>query len=461
MPVAVAVALAVLALIPARAAAAPDQVMTFEAPRELLNTTLQDPALDEIRALGVRRVRALVYWRDYAPRARSRRRPPGFDADDPAAYGSSWEPLDRLLASAAARGIEVQLTLTGPVPRWATRARRDQLTEPDPDAFAAFAEAVGRRYGERVAIWSIWNEPNQPQFLLPQFRAGEPASPRLYRRLYQAGQRGLAAAGQGEDTILMGETSPIGIDRRVVEPLDFLRGALCLDDDYRRRRGCGRLAVDGWAHHPYTKRAGPSFRPPDRDDVTIGVLDRLTRALDLAARAGALPPRLGIYLTEFGIQSSPDPFAPSLAQQAEYLAVSERIAYLNLRVRAISQYLLRDDPPREGGSDAERYGGFESGLRRSDGRPKPSYDGFRTPLVVTEYGRFAVLWGRVRPAEGPTTVVIEARRERGSWRRVGRVTTSRTAVFGARVSHRDGQRYRVRWTYPAGRTHTGPSVRPY
>jgi hypothetical protein len=453
--------LLLLLALPAAASAAPNQVMTFEAPRELLDPAQQDATLDEVRAFGVRRVRALVYWRDYAPGADERRRPARFDPDDPADYGAAWGPLDRLLAAAAARGITVQLTLTGPVPRWATRARRDQLTDPDPRAFGAFAEAVGRRYRDQVAVWSIWNEPNQPQFLLPQFRQGEPASPRLYRRLFQAAQRGLEVSGNGRDTILMGETSPIGNDRRVVEPLDFLRGALCLDERYRRARGCGRLDADGYAHHPYTRRSGPSFVPPDADDVTIGVLHRLTRALDRAARAGAVRRGLGLYLTEFGIQSTPDPIAASLAQQAEFIAISERIAYLNPRVRAISQYLLRDDPPVEGASGSERYGNFESGLRRSDGRPKPAYDAFRTPLVATEYGRHAVLWGRVRPATGQTQVTIEARRRGGDWRSVGRVTTGSTAVFGTRVAHRDGQRYRVRWTAPDGRTSTGPPIRAY
>ena len=54
-----------------------------------------------------------------------------------------------------------------------------------------------------------------------------------------------------------------------------------------------------------------------------------------------------IYLTEFGIQSKPDPIAGvGLRGQAEYLAISERIAYANPRVVAFSQYLMVDDQPR-------------------------------------------------------------------------------------------------------------------
>lgn len=445
-------------LIPATAAAAPAQWTTFEAPRELLSDTQRDGALDEIAALGVRRVRALVYWRDYAPAADSATKP-AFDAADPAAY-PDWGRLDRLFAAAAARGVGVQLTLTGPVPRWATRSKSDQVTRPDPEEFEAFATAVGRRYGAQVDVWSVWNEPNHPQFLLPQFSSGKAASPRLYRKLFQAAQRGLAASGNGDDRLLLGETAPRGTPR-VVAPLAFLRGTLCLSSSYKRDRSCGRLDAGGYAHHAYTTAAGPRFRPADADDVTIGVLSRLTRALDRAARAGALPSGLGIYLTEFGIQSTPDPYAGvSLAQQAEFLAIAEHIAYVNPRVRSFSQYLLTDDAPREGPATS-RYSGFESGLRRSDGRAKPSYAGFRLPMVASDYGSSVVLWGRVRPAGGVAQVEVQVASASGRWKKRRTVTTKASGVWGVKTAHRSGQRYRVRWTAPEGKVYTGPPVRAY
>ena len=363
----VVILLLLLAAFPAAASASSAQSMTFEAPRELLDPGTRDKTLQEIRDFGVDRIRVLVYWKDYAPAATSKRRP-DFDAADPNAYpAGAWDRLDGLFASAQARGVTVQLTLTGPVPRWATKTKRDYLTRPSTKEFQAFATAVGRRFGDRVAVWSIWNEPNHPQFLLPQFEKKKAKSPRIYRNLFLAGQRGLAASGNGADTLLFGETAPRGTPR-VVAPLAFLRGALCLDRNYHRKGKCKRVAAGGFAHHAYTTRVGPRFRPPDRDDVTIGVLSRLTKALDRAARAGAISRHLGVYLTEFGIQSTPDPFVGvTLARQAEYLAIAEHMAYVNPRVRSFSQYLLSDDKPRKG-SRVERYGGFESGLRRSNGQ---------------------------------------------------------------------------------------------
>jgi hypothetical protein len=445
---------------PALAPASPRQTVTFEAPRELLSASTREATLDQITGFGVNHVRQLVYWRDYAPDPDSKTRP-DFDASDPNAYpGDKWDNLDGLIAAAKAHGIQVTLTLTGPVPRWATRDKKDNLSSPDPKEYRAFATAMGRRYGASVSTWSIWNEPNQPQFLKPQYKSGKPASPKLYRKLYQAAYAGLRSTpANAQDTILIGETSPRG-NQNVVHPLAFLRGTLCLDSKYRKSKSCGELDAGGYAHHAYTTSAGPRFKPSDTDDVTIGVLSRLTSALDKAAAAGALPEKLPVYLTEFGIQSTPDKVSGvSLAKQAAYLAIAEHMAYVNPRIAAFSQYLLSDDPPR---SDGYKYGGFESGLRSADGKAKPAYEGFRLPLAVEVYGRTDVLWGLVRPHRAVGKVTIE-RRLSGykTWRTLKTVNTTASGVYALKTPHKKGQHYRVKWTASDGKTYTGPSVRGY
>jgi hypothetical protein len=453
---AAAVLLAALALIPTTARANPRQVTTFEAPTELLDDATRDQTLDEIKAFGVDRIRQLVYWQSFAPSPNARRKP-RFDATDPAAYpAGTWDRLDRLVAAAQARGIAVQLTLTGPVPKWATSTRKDHLTRPDPKQFQQFATAVGRRYGAVVGTWSIWNEPNQPQFLMPQYRGRTPVSPGLYRVLYQAAVKGIRSTpANRRDSILIAETSPRG-NRHVVAPLAFLRGMLCLNGSYRKTRKCGKLDTQGYAHHAYTTRTGPRFVPP-ADDVTIGVLNRLNVALDRAARAGALPGGLKIFLTEFGIQTTPDEISGvSFAKQAAYRSIAEHIAYVNPKVALFSQYLMRDDKPRKTGY---RYGGFETGLRRSNGQKKPSYESFRLPLAVEHYGHSDVLWGFVRPMRARTRVLVQVRASRrATWRTLRNVTTGSTGVYGFSARHRTGQTYRVRWTSPSGTVHTGPAI---
>jgi hypothetical protein len=253
----------------------------------------------------------------------------------------------------------------------------------------------------------------------------------------------------------MGETAPRGTGK-VVAPITFLRQALCLDRRWRKRRACSRLPADGYAHHAYTTKAGPRFVPPSRNDVTIGALSRLNRALHRAGRARALKKGLGIHLTEFGIQSHPDRVSGvSEARQAEYRAMSEYIAYRNRRVRSFSQDLMRDDPPRPGPS-IRRYAGFESGLRGHDGDKKRSYEAFRLPLVGRRGSRRVTLWGRVRPASGRTSVRIEFRGRGGRrWHRLKRDTTNSRGVWTTTTVAR-GRTYRVRWG-----KHVGPPTRAY
>jgi hypothetical protein len=449
----VAVALAALAL-PSTASAKRSQFTIFQATREVRSP---DPAtragaLDEITALGVHWLRVSLYWQDVAPDVDAAR-VPAIDETDPASY--HWALYDQILADAKARDIRVLLTVTGPGPRWATRAREDRVTRPSPTRFRRFVTAVGRRYGEQVDYWSVWNEPNHPDFLAPQYVHGRPYSPRIYRQLYRAARSGLDRSGNERDRVLMGETAPRG-NSHVVAPLAFVRGSLCLTSSYHKRRGCGSLDVDGWAHHPYTTSKGPWFVSRRRDDVTIGSLSRLTKALDRARRAHAVRKRVDLYLTEFGVQSEPDPVSGvSEERQAEYRSIGELIAYRNPRVRAFSQYLMRDDLPRPGRAYL-RYGGFESGLRHSDGEAKLAYDGFRLPLVA-ERGHRTRLWGLVRPASGKTSVRIEYR-NRGSsrWRTLKSDHTDSRGYWVTTTSARSGRSYRVSWD-----DFTGPQTRVY
>src|SRR4051794_3636028 len=384
-------ALALLLACAATAARASTRApMYFDAATAGKRDATRDATLDQLDGLGVRALRGTLVGADVAPAATSAQRP-AFDATDPTIY--DWGGYGRLIDAAHARGWRVLVTFSAPVPRWATAARTDQVTRPDAAAFAAFATAAGRRFGDAVDAWGMWNEPNHPRFLRPQVVRGRPASPALYRALHVAGVRGLEAAGQAKDTMLGGETAPGGDRRRSVPPLQFLRGVLCA--------GCPRLRIDGWAHHPYANRRGPFYVPPDRDNVTIGVLKRLEVALDRAGRR-ATP----VWVTEFGVQSTPDTtLGVPLAQQAEYRSISEHLLRADPRVVATAQYLLTDDAA---------LSGFQSGLIMASGRPKPSLDEFRLPLTVRRSGRAALLWGLVRPTAGATRVEVLAGDARGA-----------------------------------------------
>jgi hypothetical protein len=439
------------------ASASPRQTTSFEAPRDFLDPAARATAFDDIASFGVHSIRLVMYWKDVAPDATSRVKP-DFDATDPAAY--DWSRYAPVLDEANARGWSVLLTLSGPVPRWATNGARDTVTRPSPNEFRMFVTAAARRFGDRVATWSIWNEPNHPDFLRPQYsRRHHPLSPRIYRNLYFAALRGFAGAGI-KPRVLVGETAPRGTGK-VVSPLTFLRGVLCLDKHYHAHGRCKSLPAAGYAHHAYTTRKGPFFKPPGPNDVTIGVLGRLTRALDRAARAHRIRRHMPIWLTEFGIQSRPDPLlGVSFARQAEYQAISERIAYNNRRVVSFSQYLLRDDLPRRGPRLA-RYGGFESGLMTSSGKPKPAMQSFRLPLAAKRRGSRVKLWGLVRPATGRTSAVVLVADRHRRFHRLRTVTTGARGYWHLRTRYRSGRRFRVQWTAPDGTVFRGPPIRAY
>ena len=260
--------------------------MTFEAPGELLDEPRATPTLDEIQSFGVNRVRALVYWRDFAARPSSKRKP-RFDTADPNAYpAGTWDRLDQLVASTQRRGMELQLTLTGPVPKWATK-RKQRPASPTRarKLFGRWARAVATRYGDRVDLWSIWNEPNHPDFLGPQYKrrpaAHAEALPQALRRRRGRDPRRRPATRATRCC----SARP----RRSATRTSSRRSASCAGRcawtrttrSARAARSCGSTAT-----RTTPTRAGPARRssPTDPDEVSIGSLGRLTEALDKAAQ---------------------------------------------------------------------------------------------------------------------------------------------------------------------------------
>ena len=387
--------------------------------------------LDELRDLGVDTLRVGIKWNEIAPRRES--------------Y-TGWDDYDDLLRRADGMGFRVIAYLAPDAPRWATASQarvtaENVNTRPDPEAYGDFAEAVARRYRDQVEWFSVWNEPNHVLFLKPQREA-----PRIYRELVAAAVPRIHEHAP-DAKVLVGETAPVGKPGTTIGPAEFMRRWLCLDEDFARAlvdRTCAsftRLDVDGFAHHPY----GPTQRVPAKKDIiSLLAIRRLGRYLDRAARAGRLPLSLPIYNTEFGLQSNPpDPtVSTTLARQAALINEKEELSYRYPRLRSYSQYLMYDDPAREGADERAIWSGFQTGLRFSDGRDKPAFDAFRLPIVVHTRGRRVVVWGRVRPGEGKRTVRLEARR-RGDWERVVEVETDDAGYFETRVRRASRFRYRA------------------
>jgi hypothetical protein len=477
-----AVAAACAALPAAPASAAPDQLSLLEDEKLMLESgpEVQAQALDEAAALGADVVRANVIWARFAPSPRSKRKPRRFDGKDPAAYPpGAFGILDAFVAGAQARGLQVHLTPTGPIPAWASRCGGSLTTrrvcKPDPKLFGAFVRALGKRY-PTVHQWSIWNEPNLRSWLRPQYEVvGSRAvqrSANLYRALAASGIAGLRGTGHRADQILLGETAPLGDDPsgcsavrslRVparcagkilkTSPETFLRGLFCLKRSGGRLTGaegrdqrCGsykRLNVTGYAHHPYTRGGS---RPPrsrtNAGEITINTASRLSRLLDQAARRKRIPARLPIHYTEHGWQTKPDLiFGVTDEQQAAYINESDWIAYKNPRVKTVAQYKIVDD--QNIGS------GFQMGLRLfAGGGAKPAYNAYKLPIWVSGRGQTLTVYGQVRPATPGAALQVaiqNAPAAGGAFETVATVpVASANGIFTAEVPNTGGL-WRLRW----------------
>lgn len=460
------------AVLPATAGAARSQESIFQDDRLLLFSggSTRESALTEIDSLGADMIHSIAFWGRIAPSPDSKKRPAGFDAANPAAYSpGSWDPYDGLVRAAAARGMSLLLTPAGPTPAWASDCKGSvaarRTCNPDTKEYGAFVTAIARRYSgayadenqgggvlPRIGRWSIWNEPNLGGWLQPQLRKKSgrviPSSPHRYRRLVYAATAALRATGHGGDKVLLGETAPIGrrtgpLAKRSMPPADFYRELFCLDRRGRafkgrnaKLRGCRKmkkLKVSGVAHHPYTAGAG---RPPSSKgssgDVTISSISRLKKALALGSKKRRIRSSPPIYLTEFGFQTDPpDSFVGvSPGRQASYINRSDYIAFRNSRVRSVAQYELIDEP---------EVSTFNTGLRFTDGRAKPSLAAYRLPIYVVKSGKSAVkVFGQARSdALAAGGVEIQQRTSNG-FQTVATPALNGSGYFLVKVKRRGG-----------------------
>jgi hypothetical protein len=415
------------------------------------------------REIGIDNVRLFAHWGRIAPLPAGRLAPAGFDPANPASPGYDWSALDRAVTLVRAAGMTVTLSITGPGPLWATAnpAAGNVRLSPVPDQFGRFARAVALRYGPQVDRYVLWNEPNIPLWLQPQFtcrgRSCTPAAPHLYRRLVRAAAPAVHAADPNA-RVLIGALAPAGQNPRsrnaIMRPLTFLRALGCVDHRARRDRrgpcaGFRPAAAEAIAYHPHGVRRAPDAIAPQRDDIGLADLSRLEALLDAIQRAGGLRNTFGarrrfdLYLTEYGYQTNPpDRFVGVRPeQQAKWLQQGAYMAWRDSRVRNLTQYVWRDEPV--GGNGA----GWQSGLLFRTDRAKPALRSFPQPFWAdqTVARRAARLWGQVRP--GGAHVVSVQRRTAGAgpFTTIRRLRTNARGFFVLRVRVTRRVDYRFTW----------------
>ena len=481
-----------------------DRLLLYSPPATVART------VGVLRGIGADRLRLTVQWSNIAPAPLSAARPSGFDAANPAAYPArAWDRYDLIVRLAHAAGLGIDFNVTAPGPRWAMggpapNAKAATHYYPSAAEFGQFVQALGQRYSgryipagstsalPRVSYWTIWNEPNQPGWLLPQWSAAEGreemTAPTIYRSLANTGYLALKRTGHSSmtDTLLIGELAPEGSEQAgagaPIPPMTFLRALYCVNAAYQPLHGPQALAlgcptnpsagafvtdnpglfdITGFAQHPYSFFVAPSVHLSDRNFVPLADLGRLEAGLDNIFMTYDPNASLPVYLTEYGYETNPpNPYrgvSPRL--QSQYLNEAEYMAWQDPRVQALAQFLLVDSAPdtRYRPGSFRYWSTFQTGLVLLDGKPKLSFNSYRLPIFLphtsARAGRQVFVWGMLRVAPNNTRqrAEVQWRPLHGQYRTISNVSTNNPDGFLATYVALPGTgALRLTWTSSSG-----------
>jgi hypothetical protein len=331
-----------------------------------------DKGFPLLKGLRAQVVRITLTWRSVASK-----RPKV--ATDPADPAYDWTVFDRAVLLAKKNKIQVLFGIQG-TPAWANGRKGARIAPKNYNDLRNFATAAAKRYSgsfkrkdsdteetllPAVRMWLAWNEPNNPNFLAPQYKKVHGHwiawSAYQYARICNAVYAGIHGAATGTERVACGATDPFGNNqpkssRPSISPLAFLR----LSKRYGLRR------FDAWAHHPYAPRPSesPATKPKSKTAVTMGNIGDLTK--ELSRLYGNKP----LWVTEYGYQTRPPDrfFGVSWKTQAKYVGQAYTIARKNRRIGMFVWFLIRDE---------RSLRGWQSGFFTASGARKPAYMAFR------------------------------------------------------------------------------------
>lgn len=323
-----------------------------------------------MRDLGLAENRIVVYW-------------------NPAQPGTIQEKtlLDRALPTAAAAGIRVTFAV---YPRDPLVFAAD--TEGRVALFAAYVKLLALTYPQ-VKTFVLLNEPNEAFFQAPQHGpGGEIVSADVAFRAVAGAYDALKALDPGITVVGLG-LSPEGNDTTSTSPVRFLQA---LGDAYRRS---GRTApiMDELGYHLYPRdasRQDQGFRF-DWPNAGAGDLDRIKQAVWDAFAGTAQPvfPEAGDFgglrlrLDEIGWQAAVPPSSAGAyrgvenvpvtdeRRQAQIYAALVRTLGCDPAVSALMFFHLLDDGDLRG---------FQSGLLRADGSPRPAAEAVHAAVAAPD-----------------------------------------------------------------------------
>jgi len=345
---------------PAQAAAAPTAAVQAHLLWSRYNAADRERLLDRAKEAGAGMVRVDIGWASLEQGGKGN-------------Y-NAWYlgKMDHVVTEAEKRGIKVLFTFWE-TPCWASTApeslkqgcagtwwnRGVQRYAPaNPADFAdALAFSVGR-YGDRVAAWELWNEPNHPTY----FKAADQVS--AYAAIVKAAYPVAKAAHPGA-TIIAGSLADADFE--------FTRALL--------DAGVGGY-FDAWSVHPYSEDRSP-LHPGIPGWTKKSFAAGVPAVRDTLLRRGEDKP---IWLTEFGWSTCTVRGARAYENCVD---PETQAAWLGLALAHMRTWTYvpvgvafgLEDTSTDLGDRVENYG-----LLRVDGSPKPAFAAFRSAAQAIATG---------------------------------------------------------------------------
>ena len=255
------------------------------------------------------------------------------------------------------------------------------------------------QFGGHVKYWGMWNEPNLPSFLSPQYvkKNGKRTlvSADIYRTLLNRGARAVHQVDP-DNRVIGGETAPFGHPNSP-SPLAVPPQAPVRDNSGQKTCSKSRVEADIWATHPYTS-GNPGTTPSARTTSPSVILAsgrsssraRPARAASLNANQNVRR-SIRLWNTEFSWDTKPpDDKGVPMKLHARWTAEALYRTW-SLGIETLFWLQLRDYPVGDV---------YQSGLYRYKnattemGAAKLSLTAFRFPFVAyASNGRIKV-WGR-------------------------------------------------------------------
>jgi hypothetical protein len=319
--------------------------------------TSQEPnAWPFARGLAPKVVRYNVAWDQVASTR------PAFP-DDPTDRAYDFKRADVMARQTAAIGAQSLFTIVNS-PGWANGGKAPRYAPLNADAYGQFCGVVAWRYSgtytppgalvplPAVKSFTVWNEPNRGQYLLPQGPNGQTAATK-FAGLVRACADAVHAVSP-DARVAAGPIASRGAQGGAA-PIAFL-------DSYLK---AGGPRPDALAFNPYMNGLAPDFKPnekPADGAITLRNLDQLEHWLN-QAYGGSVP----IWFTEFAWRTAPTPKLGTIspAKQADLLRKTVTLVRTHYPyAKLLVWYLVRDESPTS-------Y--WRSGLTTFDWQEKPAY----------------------------------------------------------------------------------------